>query len=73
MFPKIRGTYLGVAIIRIIVYWGLYWGPLILGNYHMGIMEEKIGTTIMGYVGLRVWGLRSPVGCTWKFDNVRPA
>ena len=34
--PKIRGTILGVLIIRIIVFWGLYWGPLIWGNYHMG-------------------------------------
>ena len=34
-FPKIRGTFLGVPIIRTIVFWGLYWGPLILGNYHM--------------------------------------
>ena len=36
-FPKIRGTYLflGVPIIRIIVHWGLYWDPLILGNYHI--------------------------------------
>ena len=25
----------GVPIIRTIVYWGLYWGPLILGNYHI--------------------------------------
>ena len=33
--PKIRGTVLGVPIIRIIVYWGLHWGPLILGNYQM--------------------------------------
>ena len=33
-FPKIRGTLLGVPIIRTIVFWGLYWGPLILGNYH---------------------------------------
>ena len=33
MLPKIRGTLLGVPIIRIIVFWGLYWGPLILGNY----------------------------------------
>ena len=31
-FPKIRGTILGVPIIRTIVFWGLYWGPLILGN-----------------------------------------
>ena len=29
-FPKIRGTILGVPILRIIV----YWGPPILGNYH---------------------------------------
>ena len=34
-FPKIRGTISGVPIIRIIIYWGLYWGPLILGNYHI--------------------------------------
>ena len=27
-FPKIRGTFLGVPMIRIIVYWGLQWGPL---------------------------------------------
>ena len=33
-FPKIRGTILGVPIIRTIAFWGLYWGPLILGNYH---------------------------------------
>ena len=26
-FPKNRGTILGVPIIRIIVVWGLYWGP----------------------------------------------
>ena len=32
-FPKIRGTFLGIPIIRTIVYWGLYWGSLILGNY----------------------------------------
>ena len=42
-FPKIMGTFLGVPIIRIIVYWGLYWGPLILGNYHM-----------LGYYGTRM-------------------
>ena len=35
--PKIRDTILGVPIIRIIVFWGLYWGSLILGNYHIGL------------------------------------
>ena len=39
-FPKIRGTSLGVPIIRIILFWGLYWGPLILGNYHMGLVTS---------------------------------
>ena len=34
-FPKIRGTFLGFPITRTIVFWGLYWGPLILGNYHI--------------------------------------
>ena len=34
-FPKIRGALLGVAIIRIVVYWGLYSGPLILGNPYL--------------------------------------
>ena len=34
-FPIIRGTILGVPIRRTIAFWGLYWGPLILGNYHI--------------------------------------
>ena len=34
-FPEIRGTILGVPIIRTIIFCGLYWGPLILGNYHI--------------------------------------
>ena len=34
-FPKLGGTILGVPIIRTIVFWVLYWGPLILGNYYM--------------------------------------
>ena len=39
-FPKIRGTIMGVPIIRIIVYWGLYWGALILGNYHVSRLDR---------------------------------
>ena len=34
-FPKIRGTILGVPIIRTIVFGGLYWGPPFLGNYQI--------------------------------------
>ena len=40
-FPKIMGTSLGVPIIRIIVYWALFWGPLILGNYHLGLLAKE--------------------------------
>ena len=42
-FLKIRGTLLGVPILRIIVFWGLYWGPLILGNYHLGLGFAVLG------------------------------
>ena len=42
-FPKIRGTILGVPILRIIV----FWGPPILGNYHIGMMEKKMDTTMV--------------------------
>ena len=35
-FPKIGGTFLGVPIIRTIVYLGLYRGPLGLAKYHVG-------------------------------------
>ena len=35
-FPEIRGTFrLGVPIIRTVVFGSLYWGPPILGNYHL--------------------------------------
>ena len=34
-FLKYRGTILGVPLIGIKVFWGLCWGPLILGNYHI--------------------------------------
>ena len=27
---------MGLPIIRTLVFWGPYWGPLILGNYQMG-------------------------------------
>ena len=30
-----RGTFLRVTIIRTIVFWGLYWGHPILGNYQI--------------------------------------
>ena len=49
--PKITGTILGVPVIRTIAFWGLYWGPLILGNCHIresllasDVVDKKIGS-----------------------------
>ena len=36
-FPKIRGTFLGVPIIRTIIFWGgLFWGPLFRATTILG-------------------------------------
>ena len=45
-FPKIRGTILGVPILRIIVFGGLYWGPLILGNYQIQLLKGWGGVVV---------------------------
>ena len=37
------GTILKVPRIRAIVFWGLNWGPLILGNYHITIKLGSVG------------------------------
>ena len=42
-FLQLRVPFFGVPIIGIIVYWGLYWGPLILGNYHMNAKKNVFG------------------------------
>ena len=34
-FLKLGVPFVGVPTIRTIVYWGLYWGTLILGDYHI--------------------------------------
>ena len=54
--PKLGVPFLEVPIIRTIVFWGLYWDPSFLGNYHIGIMEKNMGTTIQG-IGFWVVGL----------------
>ena len=36
-FPEVQNTFLEVPIKGIVIVWGLYWGPPILGNYHLGL------------------------------------
>ena len=45
-FPKIRGTILGVPILRTIVLGGLYWGPLVLGNYQVFFRIKGLGFSV---------------------------
>ena len=40
-FQKL-GVLFGVQIIRAVVCWGLDWGPLTLGNYHLRRYEEIV-------------------------------
>ena len=57
------GTILGVLIRRIIVFWGLYWGPPILGNYQILIIRIIIfwglywGPPISGLPNRGRWSL----------------
>ena len=39
------GVKIGVPIIRIIVFWGLYWGPPTLGNYLISITHKPPDST----------------------------
>ena len=48
-FPKIRGTFLGIPIIRIIVYLGLYWGPLYILRCLGQALTLKSMTLLIGY------------------------
>ena len=42
--PQTRGTVLEVPIIRTIVFWGLYWGFRIWGNYHLAAATSTAAT-----------------------------
>ena len=46
-----RGTFLGVPMLRIIVFWGLYWGPLIWGKYHIYLGSLRPVAVSLLFVG----------------------
>ena len=41
------GYHFGVPITRTVVYWGLYWGPPILGNYHILVLYEDFAGSVL--------------------------
>ena len=50
-FPKLGVPFLGVPIIRTIIFWGLYWGPLVLGNYQLRWSSGSNKTAMDGNFG----------------------
>ena len=70
-FQKIRGTFFGGSILslRILVFWGLYWVSLILGNYRIGIQRSDKNAGVPAG-SLEVLSLLVPQVClepTYKF------
>ena len=55
------GTILEVHVIRIIIYWGLYWGPLILvtspvpASHYLDGQGDLVSGLIMGISGVSIW------------------
>ena len=56
-FPKIRDARLGVPIIGIIVFWGLYWGARILESSHIVYSLGHSGECTSPYGKRVVWGV----------------
>ena len=51
---KLGVPFLGVPIIRTTIYLSLYWGPLILGNYHVEIFKHWEGPYFLGLPIFRI-------------------
>ena len=60
VFPKL-GVHIGVPILRIVIYWGLYGGPLF-----RKATKYRYGFRLLGSLGLRVCDFRvSGSGLQW--------
>ena len=44
-FPKLGVCFWRVLIMRTLIYWGLYWGPPMHGNYHV-LLCSLCGITV---------------------------
>ena len=61
-FPKIRGIFLGVLIIRTITFRGLMWGPPIWRNFHIFLHEKCcINIVLSQFSSPRPCGCEAPV------------
>ena len=67
-FPKLGGTLLGVPIIRIIKFVGLYWGPPTLGNYMISPNSKRSAS--MSRSERKTGILYAPAICVFVFPLV---
>ena len=51
------GTLFGGPCTKDPIIWGLFWGPLILGNYHLGRLASKLHAVSLECLGWRFVGL----------------
>ena len=58
--------FLGVPIIPSIVFWGIYWGPLILGIHHVNHKKDSKRKTIGLGFRMKGLGLRGVSVSVWK-------
>ena len=69
--PKIRGTILRSPIIRSIKFWGLYWGPVILGKYQELGLGFSSGRTVAFPLCARVEGSGLFLNMSKTWDPIR--
>ena len=49
--PLNEGYFWGVTRIRIVAFWGLYWGPPVVGNYPVSRSKSNISVLGAGELG----------------------
>ena len=43
---------------RIRIFWGLYWGLLVQGNYHLAALHMRIGELVSNPLAYHTFGFR---------------
>ena len=69
-FPKITGTFFGCSLLRSILYWSLYLGPLMHGNYHKKNTQSPSPNQNPDFPDQRLQAYRSPR--IWKHKILMP-
>ena len=63
-FPKVRATFGGIPKVRMIIFWGPYWGPSISGNDQMGYSLYSLKEVLQGSIRGAVKGDTRSLDCS---------